>query len=114
FGYFAGVLTQQAVWNAVFHAGTTVAWREYSPGLWTALAQLPLWLHLSRAARREQLLTGSGVRAAAVIGGVIHAAAAWQLFRPRPRRPPSAAAATASRAASARAARAATSSNGPT
>ena len=37
FSYFAIVLTQQAVFNTLFHSGTTVAYREYSPGR-TALA----------------------------------------------------------------------------
>ena len=44
FSYFAIVLTQQAVFNTLFHSGTTVAYREYSPGLVTALAGfLPVW-----------------------------------------------------------------------
>ncbi len=30
--YYSTILTQQALFNTVFHAATTVAWREYSPG----------------------------------------------------------------------------------
>ena len=82
FAYFAGILTQQALWNALFHAGTALAWREYSPGLWTALAQVLLWRRLSNRARRERLITRNGELAAALIGCAIHAAAVrQQVFR---------------------------------
>lgn len=79
FGYFALVLTQQALFNTLFHAGTTVAYREYSPGLFTAVGGcLPLWWRLSRLARREGLLTRSGAAAAGTIGGAVHAGAVLQ------------------------------------
>jgi len=79
FGYFAILLTQQALFNTLFHAGTTVAYREYSPGLVTAVAGfLPVWWYLSRVARREGLLTRGGAAGAAVIGGTVHAAAVVQ------------------------------------
>jgi hypothetical protein len=78
-GYFAIVLTQQALFNTLFHAGATVAYREYSPGLVTALGSLlPPWWHLSRLARREALITPSGELLAAGIGGAIHAGAVVQ------------------------------------
>ena len=76
FSYFAIVLTQQAVFNTLFHSGTTVAYREYSPGLVTALAGfLPVWWHVTRLARRESLISGTGARWAAGIGGAVHATA---------------------------------------
>jgi hypothetical protein len=79
FGYFAIVLTQQALFNSLFHAGTTVAYREYSPGLVTAVGGfLPVWWHLSRLARQEELLTRSGAIWAAGIGGALHAGAVVQ------------------------------------
>jgi hypothetical protein len=79
FGYFAIVLTQQALFNTLFHSGTTVAYREYSPGLATALGGfLPLWWHLSRLARREGLISGFNARLAAGIGGAVHATAIVQ------------------------------------
>jgi len=52
------------------------AWREYSPGLWTALTGfLPTWAYVSRVARREDLITSRRAVAAAAIGGVVHAVA---------------------------------------
>jgi Protein of unknown function with HXXEE motif len=79
FAYFAIVLTQQALFNTLFHAGATVAYREYSPGVVTAVGGfLPVWWHLTRIARREKLLTRQGALAAAGIGGAIHATAVVQ------------------------------------
>jgi hypothetical protein len=79
FGYFAIVLSQQALFNTLFHAGTTVAYREYSPGLATALGGfLPLWWHLSRLARRERLIAPPAELLAAAIGGAVHTGAVVQ------------------------------------
>jgi hypothetical protein len=79
FSYFAVVLTQQALFNTLFHSGSTVAYREYSPGLVSAaLGFLPLWWHLTRLARREDLLSESGAWIAAAIGGAIHVTAVIQ------------------------------------
>jgi hypothetical protein len=81
FLYFAGVLTQQVPFNAAFHAGTTAAFRTYSPGLVTAVTQLPLWWYITRLARQEGLLTARGALGAAGIGGLIHTVAvAKQVF----------------------------------
>jgi Protein of unknown function with HXXEE motif len=81
FAYFASLLSQQVPFNAAFHAGTTVAFRTYSPGLVTSLAQLPLWWRLMRLARREDRLSGRAAAWAAGIGGLIHTAAvADQVF----------------------------------
>lgn len=82
FAYFATVLTQQALWNTVFHVGTTVAFRAYSPGLVTSVGGLiPAWVRITRLARRERLLTRRAELAAATIGGTIHATAvAQQVF----------------------------------
>src|SRR5204862_459374 len=38
FVYYSTILTQQALWNTAFHAATTATYREYSPGLVSALA----------------------------------------------------------------------------
>ncbi len=79
FLYLSLVRTQQALFNTVFHVGTTVAYREYSPGLITAVGGfLPLWLHLSRLAREEGLLGPAGELGAAAIGGAVHATAVAQ------------------------------------
>jgi hypothetical protein len=70
------VLTQQAVFNAAFHAGTTVAYREYSPGLMTSVALgLPLWAATTRSARRGGVLSRRALRGALAAGGLVHGAA---------------------------------------
>jgi hypothetical protein len=77
--YHAAVLSQQTLWNPVFHAGATIAYREYSPGLVSALALFPaLWVLLTRAAVREGRLTARGARLSAALGAPIHAAAVAQ------------------------------------
>jgi hypothetical protein len=74
--YHVGLLSQQALWNPVFHAGTSIAYREYSPGVVTAVALFPLtWLLVTRAAIREGRLTPRGARLSAALGAPIHAAA---------------------------------------
>jgi Protein of unknown function with HXXEE motif len=82
FAFYTLVLTQQALWNTVFHAATTAAWREYSPGLVTAGALfLPLWAWTTRLAFQEDLLSGRAVAAGVVLGGAIHGTAvAQQVF----------------------------------
>jgi hypothetical protein len=35
--YYSTILTQQALFNTAFHAGTTVAYRDYSPGVVSAV-----------------------------------------------------------------------------
>jgi hypothetical protein len=78
--YFTLVATQQAA-NAVFHSATTVAFREYSPGLVTSMLTVPLWRRLTRAALAEKLLTKPDVVACTVLAGVVHAAVvARQVF----------------------------------
>jgi hypothetical protein len=89
FAFYAFVLTQQALWNTVFHAATTAAWREYSPGLVTAGALfLPLWARITRRGLEEDMLSRRTVAAAIVLGGAIHATAVAQqvFFIGRPRR----------------------------
>jgi hypothetical protein len=81
--FYAAGVTQQALWNPVFHAGTTVAWREYSPGLVTSLTLfVPLWTLITRRVLASGLLRRRGVLAAVAAGGALHAAAvAQQVFR---------------------------------
>jgi hypothetical protein len=75
------VITQQAVFNAVFHAATTIAYREYSPGLVTSVLQLPLWRRLTSAALAERRLSPRDVVACTAVGGLVHAAVvARQVF----------------------------------
>lgn len=80
--YYSTVLTQQALFNAVFHVGATAAFRRYSPGLGTSLALfLPLWWLVTRLAMRDGLLTRRGLGLAIAIGGLLHGVAvAQQVF----------------------------------
>ena len=80
--YYLLVVTPQAVWNPVFHASTTVAFREYCPGLATSLAFPAVWLRITRSALSDGLLGGRrGVAATIAAGGVLHGAAvAHQVF----------------------------------
>jgi hypothetical protein len=74
--WYAAIVSQQALWNPVFHLGTTIAYREYSPGLITALALFPpLWWRETRDALRSGRLSRRGAAVAALAGGVIHLAA---------------------------------------
>ena len=72
--YYTLVLTQQAVFNALFHVGTTLAYREYSPGAVTSVLMLPLWRRLTRAARAESRLSQRDVIACTALAGIVHAA----------------------------------------
>jgi Protein of unknown function with HXXEE motif len=70
------VLSQQALWNPVFHAGTTIAYREYSPGVVTALALFPAtWLALTVAAVRDGRTSPRAAALSAVAAAPVHAAA---------------------------------------
>ena len=74
--WYAAIVTQQLLWNPVFHLGTTVAYREYSPGLVTALTLFPaLWWRETRRALSCGRLSRRGVAAGVVTGGLIHLAA---------------------------------------
>jgi hypothetical protein len=82
FAWYTGVLTQQALFNPVFHLGTTIAFRDYSPGLVSSLAFPALWRRYTLSALRAGLVTRPGVAAAVALGGAIHAAAvAQQVFK---------------------------------
>jgi hypothetical protein len=79
--WHAAVLTQQALFNPAFHAGTTVAWRAYSPGLVTSPLFLAVWGLTTRAALREGLISSPGLAASIAVGAAIHAwAVADQVF----------------------------------
>jgi hypothetical protein len=71
--YYTLVVTQQAAFNAVFHAVSTVAFREYSPGLVTSVLHLPLWRRLTRAAVAERRLTKRDVVVCTFFAGILHA-----------------------------------------
>ena len=71
--YYALVVTQQSAFNPVFHALTTVSFREYSPGLVTSILNVPLWGLLTRAAIAERRLTKREVIAGTLAAGIVHA-----------------------------------------
>jgi hypothetical protein len=74
--WYTAVVTQQMLWNPVFHAGATIAYREYSPGLVTAVTLFPaLWLRETRHAIAQRRLTRRGAAVAAAAGGLLHLAA---------------------------------------
>ena len=80
--YYALVLTQQALFNPVFHVGSTVAYRDWSPGTASAVVLFPpLWWRLTRRALRDRILGVGGMSAGIAVGGAVHAAAvANQVF----------------------------------
>jgi uncharacterized protein with HXXEE motif len=58
FVFFTFVFTPAAFFNILFHAGATVLFGVYCPGLITALTVYPaVWFLLSRIALREALLS---------------------------------------------------------
>jgi Protein of unknown function with HXXEE motif len=71
--YYTLVVTQQALFNAVFHSVATVAFREYSPGLATSLLTVPIWAGLTRAAMAESRLTSRQVVVCTLLAGAFHA-----------------------------------------
>ena len=72
--YYTLVVTQQAVFNALFHMGTTLAYREYSPGVVTSVLTVPLWRRLTRAALAEHRLSKRDVIVCTFVAGVVRAA----------------------------------------
>jgi hypothetical protein len=73
------VVSQQTLLNPVFNAGTPVAYREYSPGLATALALFPAtWVALTTAAIHESRISRRGAALSAPAGAAVHAAAVAQ------------------------------------
>jgi hypothetical protein len=72
--YYTLVVTQQAVFNALFHVGTTSAYREYSPGAVTAVLTVPLWRRVTRAALTEYRFSQREVIACTLLAGIVHAA----------------------------------------
>ena len=71
--FYSTILTQQALWNTVFHVGSTAGFSAYSPGLVSSLLLfIPLWWQLTRLALSEGLISGRGVAVATMIAGLIH------------------------------------------
>lgn len=71
--YYTLVVSQQAVFNALFHAGTTLAYGEYSPGVVSSVLTVPLWRRLTRAALAERRLSKRDVIACTCVAGAVHA-----------------------------------------
>jgi hypothetical protein len=80
--YYALLVTQQALFNPLFHVGSTVAYRDWSPGTASAVVLFPpLWWRLTRRALRDRMLGVGGMSVGIAVGGAVHAAAvANQVF----------------------------------
>lgn len=80
--YYTLVLTQQALFNPLFHVGSTVAYRDWSPGTTSAVVLFPpLWWRLTHRALRDRTLGVGGMTVGIAVGGAVHAAAvANQVF----------------------------------
>ena len=75
FIFFTFIFTPALCFNIFFHAGATVAFGAYSPGLLTALTLYPpLFYLVSRQALREGLMTNRMAIISFVIAGLFHAA----------------------------------------
>jgi hypothetical protein len=85
--FYTGVFAPQLFGNSVFHTGATVAYGEYSPGLFTALGLfVPLWAAVTRGAVRDGLMTRRGAAAGTAAASALHAAiVADQVYFVRPR-----------------------------
>lgn len=74
FVFFTFIFTPAVFFNVLFHAGTTVIFRAYCPGLITALyIYTPLFFAISYLVLREQLLTHRMAVVSFVVAGVVHA-----------------------------------------
>ena len=75
FIFFTFVFTPAAFFNIVFHAGATVAFGVYCPGLITALTVYPIvWFLVSRSALREKLLPRPLAVVSLAVAGLFHLA----------------------------------------
>lgn len=73
FFFFAAVLTQSALCNALFHIGATAVFGVYSPGVITSLTLYPaIFYYLSCLAYRERLLKDKDGILSLVIAAAIH------------------------------------------
>ena len=73
FVFFTFVFTPAAFFNILFHAGATVVFGVYCPGLITALTVYPVvWLLLSRSALSEELLSLPLTLVSVGLAGLFH------------------------------------------
>jgi hypothetical protein len=71
--YYTLVVTQQALFSALFHSVTTVTFREYSPGLISSILAVQLWRRLTRAAIDDGRLSRRDVAVCLLVAGIVHA-----------------------------------------
>lgn len=84
--FFAVTVAAALGFNSLFHAGTTVLFRRYSPGLATAVAgMLPASVYVIRRTRREGLLTDEELFGALLAGAALGNAAVGSLYVDMPR-----------------------------
>ena len=77
----ASAVAAVMVTNTIYHVGTTALFREYSPGLATAVAgMLPSGLYALWRARRDELLTDEQLVGAFLAGNAAALAAVSSLY----------------------------------
>src|SRR5262245_11203724 len=75
FLFFTFVFTPAVFFNVIFHAGATVVFSAYSPGLITAMTIYPVtFFVVSRQALREHLLSSRAAPISFLLAGLFHAA----------------------------------------
>jgi hypothetical protein len=76
--FYCGLLAQLPA-NAAWHAGATVAYRDYSPGLVTSAALFPaLWYGITRLALADGRLSRRGAVLGTAAAAALHAAVVRQ------------------------------------
>ena len=74
FIFFTFIFTPAVFFNVLFHAGATVIFRVYCPGVITALCiYAPLFIAITYLALRERLLTDRMALVSFMVAGLIHA-----------------------------------------
>jgi uncharacterized protein with HXXEE motif len=75
FIFFTFIFTPAVFFNVLFHAGATVIFRVYCPGLITATCiYAPLFMAITYLALRERLMTHRMALTSFMVAGLVHAA----------------------------------------
>lgn len=84
--FFAAAIASGYGLNALFHVATTARFRQYSPGLVTAVTlMLPASVYTLRRTRGDELLTDEQLVAASLVGATLSSAAVASLYLDMPR-----------------------------
>ena len=75
FIFFTFIFTPAVFFNVLFHAGATLIFRVYCPGVITALCiYAPLFIAITYLALRERLVTHRMALTSFMVAGLVHAA----------------------------------------